>query len=297
MSYDYYKQIVNDLLLQADVRLNGDRAWDIKVTHPKFYKRVLLDGSLGFGEAYMDGWFSCDRLDVCMEKILDAHLDTHLRRNLKTLSYILFARFFNLQSKKRSYIVGKRHYDVGNDLYAHMLDHRMVYTCGYWKDAKTLDEAQEDKLELVCKKIGLKKGMTLLDIGCGWGSFVEYAARKYGVRCVGITISKEQVTLAKERCKGLPVEIRLQDYRDVNEKFDRIISLGMFEHVGSRNYRTYMEVVHRLLRDDGLFLLHTIGGNHSVFLTDPWIHTYIFPNSQIPSVNQVARASEGLFVM
>ena len=111
----------------------------------------------------------------------------------------------------------------------------MVYTCGYWEDARNLDEVQEAKLDLVCKKIGLKKGDRILDIGCGWGSFAKYAAEKYNASVVGITVSVEQAALARELCKGLPVEIRVQDYREVDEQFDHIVSLGMFEHVGVKN--------------------------------------------------------------
>jgi cyclopropane-fatty-acyl-phospholipid synthase len=149
----------------------------------------------------------------------------------------------------------------------------------------------------VCKKINLQPGQRVLDIGCGWGSFAQYAAEEYGAEVVGITVSKEQVELGRERCKGLPVEIRLQDYREINEPFDHIISLGMIEHVGSKNYRTYMQTAHRCLKDNGIFLLHTIGSNRSVRTTDPWIEKYIFPNSQLPSIRQLALAAEGLFVM
>lgn len=202
-----------------------------------------------------------------------------------------------MQSKSRAYEVGKRHYDIGNDLYKAMLDKRMAYSCGYWRTAKTLEQAQEAKLDMACKKLGLKKGMRVLDIGCGWGSFVKYAAEKYGVKCVGITVSKEQVKFARDVCKGLPVEIRLQDYRNLNEKFDRIISIGMFEHVGYKNYRPYMKLVNNCLKPDGLFLLHTIGGNVSTSSTDPWINKYIFPNSMLPSAKQVASAYEKLFVL
>lgn len=152
-------------------------------------------------------------------------------------------------------------------------------------------------MDLVCKKIGLKPGMKILDIGCGWGSFAKYAAEKYGVNVVGITVSREQMKLGNELCKGLQVEIRLQDYRDVEEKFDRIVSLGMIEHVGYKNFKTYMETVHKSLKSDGLFLLHTIGGNESVYTTNPWIEKYIFPNSMLPSAKQLTSASEGLFVL
>ena len=168
---------------------------------------------------------------------------------------------------------------------------------GYWKEAKTLAAAQEAKLELVCKKMSLEPGMKVLDIGCGWGSFALYAAEHYGVEVVGITVSKEQVTLANERGQGLPVTFRLQDYRDVTEPFDRIVSLGMFEHVGYKNYRDYMKAAARCLKDDGLFLLHTIGWIKSETSLDPWIHKYIFPNGMLPSLAQISKASEELFVM
>lgn len=174
----------------------------------------------------------------------------------------------------------------------------MTYTCGYWKDAKTLDEAQEAKLDLVCRKIGLKKGDRVLDIGCGWGSFAQYAAEKYGASVVGVTVSKEQVALGSERVKGLPVEIRLQDYRAISDgPYDHIVSLGMFEHVGHKNYRTYMKKVHELLKDGGLFLLHTIGSNQLTPISDPWIDRYIFPNGMLPSVQQLGASIEKLFVM
>ena len=193
--------------------------------------------------------------------------------------------------------IGEHHYDKGNDLYKAMLDKRLTYTCGYWKKAKTLDQAQEAKLDLVCKKLNLKPGQKILDIGCGWGSFAKYAAEKYKVKVVGITVSKEQIAFAKKLCKGLPIEIRLQDYRDIREKFDHIVSLGMFEHVGVKNYRKYMKVVHRCLKDDGLFLLHTIGRNKSLTTSDPWAEKYIFPNSMLPSIKQIGESIEELFVM
>jgi cyclopropane-fatty-acyl-phospholipid synthase len=207
------------------------------------------------------------------------------------------ARVMNLQKKSHAFNIGEKHYDIGNDLYTAMLDQRLTYTCGYWKDADNLDAAQEAKLDLVCRKLGLKEGDHVLDIGCGWGSFLKYAAEKYGVRGTGVTVSKEQKELADKLCEGLPIEIRLQDYRDVNEKFDHIMSLGMIEHVGYKNYRTYMEIAQKNLKDDGLFLLHTIGGNKTSRGTDPWIDKYIFPDSMLPSAKQLTAAYEGLFVM
>jgi cyclopropane-fatty-acyl-phospholipid synthase len=202
-----------------------------------------------------------------------------------------------MQARRRAFIIGERHYDLGNDLFQNMLDKRMNYSCAYWKDADTLDKAQENKLELICKKLYLKPGMKVLDIGCGWGAFGKYAAEKYGVEVIGITVSKEQVALGRELCKGLHVEFRLRDYRDINEKFDRMVSVGMIEHVGNKNYREYFKIAERNLVDDGLFLLHTIGEVRSVNKTDAWTHKYVFPNGMLPSIAQLAGAMEGLFVI
>jgi len=202
-----------------------------------------------------------------------------------------------MQSKHRAFEIGEKHYDLGNELFQNMMDKRMVYSCAYWNDAQTLDDAQDNKLDLICRKLGLQPGMKILDIGCGWGSYAKYAAEKYKVKVIGITVSKEQVDLGRILCAGLPVEIRLLDYRDLDDKFDHIVSVGMIEHVGYKNYRTYMEVVHRCLKDDGLFLLHTIGGNKSVTSVDPWMNKYIFPNGMLPSIKQLGSAIEGLFVM
>lgn len=194
--------------------------------------------------------------------------------------------------------MGERHYDLGNDLFQAMLDPEMAYTCGYWKDADDLEQAQKAKLELVCQKIGLKAGARVLDVGGGWGCFAKYAAENYGAEVTAITISKEQAELGRRRCKGLPVEILLRDYRQLDsEPFDHIVSLGMFEHVGHKNYRGFMEKMGSLLKDDGLFLLHTIGSNETQWETDPWVDKYIFPNSLIPSIRQIGSALEGLFVM
>ncbi len=299
------RAFVENLLRKADVRIGGDRPQDITVHDERLFDRVIRYGTLGLGEAYMDGWWDANELDTFIETVLRARLDKAFELNFASVIAIAKAFILNMQSSARARKVGEVHYDLGNDLYEAMLDKRMVYTCGYWKDARTLDEAQEAKLDLACRKIGLKKGDRVLDIGCGWGSFAKYAAERYGAEVVGVTISKEQAALARERCKGLPampdgrprVEIRVQDYRDVNETFDHIVSLGMFEHVGTKNYRTYFEVARRCLKDGGLFLLHTIGDNVSRLTSDPWINTYIFPGGVIPSVAQIGKASEGLFVM
>ena len=286
-----------ELLSQADIRINGSRAWDIQLHHTGFFKRVLQQGSLGLGESYMEGWWDCERLDILFCKILKAKLDQQMPGNLKDILRIASARLFNLQSRSRAWIVGKEHYDIGNDLFALMLDPHMQYSCGYWKDATTLNDAQNAKLKMICEKLQLKPGMRLLDIGCGWGGLAEYAARHYGVAVEGVTISKEQQKMAQQRCEGLDVNILLQDYRDLDKHYDRIVSVGMFEHVGPKNYDTYFSIADRCLKPDGLFLLHTIGSNKKGMSVDPWINKYIFPNGCLPAISHIAEASESRFVM
>lgn len=285
------------LLSLAGIEIGGDNPWDIKVNNDDFYSRVMVWGSLGLGESYMDGWWDCDQLDEFFYRILVTDIENQVKHNWVLLANAMRARVFNLQSKKKAFHIGEQHYDIGNDLFIHMLDKRMTYSCGYWQDASSLDEAQEHKLDLICRKMRLQSGMKILDVGCGWGSLVKYAAEKYHVEVVGVTVSREQVELAQTLCKGLPVEIRLQGYRDVIDKFDRIVSVGMIEHVGYKNYRTFMEVMHRCLKDGGLFLLHTIGSNQSRTSVDPWINRYIFPNGMLPSIKQLGDSIEGLFVM
>ena len=281
----------------ADIQINGDRPWDIQVRNREFYRRVLAGGSLALGESYMDGWWDCEALDQFFAKILQARLDRKVKHSPRALWTIFKAKIINPQRTPKAYEIGRRHYDIGNDLFEVMLDQKMNYSCGFWKNAKNLNEAQEAKLDLICRKLSLKPGMRVLDIGCGWGGFAKFAAENYDVRVLGITVSREQVEYASRCCREVAVETKFQDYRTLNDIFDRIISIGMFEHVGSKNYRTYMQVVHRCLAPDGLFLLHTIAGNTSVSSTDPWINKYIFPNSMLPSAKQITSAAEGLFVL
>lgn len=291
---------VQNLLAQADIQIDGDRPWDIQVHNPQFYSRVLGTGSLGLGESYMDGWWDCQALDQCLCKILKAGLSEKVI-SLREKMHVLVARVTNQQRKSRAFEVGERHYDIDNDLYEKMLDKRMVYSCGYWKQAETLDEAQEAKLELICQKVQLRPGMRVLDIGCGWGSFAKYAAEQYQVEVMGVTVSKEQRVLAAQWCRGLPIEIILQDYRElkpeINGQFDAVVSVGMFEHVGYKNYPDFFRVVDACLRPDGLFLLHTMGVNQTAYSGDPWINRYIFPGGTLPSVKQLGEATDGLLMM
>ncbi|WP_199911755.1 cyclopropane fatty acyl phospholipid synthase [Dongshaea marina] len=294
---DNWTRMATELLAKADIQINGTRPWDIIVKDQRLMKRVFQEGSLGLGESYMDGWWDCRDLSQFFTRVLTHDLDNQLPNHFRDIMRVAAARCFNMQTKKRAWIVGEEHYDIGNDLFEMMLDPYMQYSCGYWKTAEDLQQAQQNKLRLICEKLQLKPGMRLLDIGCGWGGLSEFAARHYGASVVGVTISKEQQKLAQQRCEGLDVEIRLCDYRDLNETFDRIASVGMFEHVGPKNYATYFEVASRNLRPDGLFLLHTIGSNRTGMNCDAWIDKYIFPNGVLPSVKQIAQASEEHFVM
>jgi len=289
--------VIEDLLRDADVRLDGARPWDIQLLETGMPERVLAKGTLGFGEAYIDGLWECEHLDQLFDRLARAGLGNRVH-SPSILWHHLRARWLNLQSERRAWQVGVAHYDLGNDFFQEMLDRRMTYTCAWWQHgANTLDEAQEHKLDLVCRKLQLEKGMRVLDIGCGWGSFMQFAAERYGVSCVGVTVSAEQAALGRERCAGLPIEFRLADYRTLDEPFDRVVSLGMFEHVGRKNHAAYMEVARRCLRDGGLFLLHTIGRNDTGHGTDAFIHRYIFPNGELPSVAQIGRACEGVFLV
>ncbi|HET7921273.1 MAG TPA: cyclopropane fatty acyl phospholipid synthase [Gammaproteobacteria bacterium] len=296
MSQRRFRRKVEQLLADTGIRVDGREAWDLKVHDARVFGRVLAHGSLGLGESYMDGWWDAEDLDGFACRLMLADIEEHVH-SWDDILHVLHARLTNLQKPSRAFEVGQRHYDMGNALYKRMLDRRMIYSCGYWKQADTLDAAQEAKLELIFRKLGLTAGMRVLDIGCGWGGALRLAAERYGIEGVGITVSEQQAQYARESCRGLPVDIRLQDYRLLDEKFDRIFSVGMFEHVGSRNYRTYMQVARRCLKPDGLFLLHCIGNNYSVRTTDAWIARYIFPNGMLPSIRQIGSAIEHLFVM
>ena len=301
MSQDSLKQRAASLLEHAGIQIDGPEPTDLRVHDDRLYARVFAHGSLGLGESYMDGWWDADDLPGMFTHLLNTQLDMELK-TLDTLIAHLKARFINMQRGDNAFEVAKAHYDLGNDLFRAMLGKHLVYSCGYWAEATNLDDAQVAKLDLICRKLKLKPGQRVLDIGCGWGEALKYAAERYGVHGVGITISQEQAEFARELCVGLPVDIRLQDYRDIDEPFDAIFSIGMFEHVGTLNYRTYFEVARRCLRPNGhdgsgLFLLHSIGTNSSPSRPDPWIEKYIFPNSVIPAAGQVAEALQGLFVV
>jgi cyclopropane-fatty-acyl-phospholipid synthase len=291
------QRVVADCFAAGDIRLDGQRPWDIRVKDDRFPARVLAHGTLGLGESYMDGWWDCDDLDGMCFRALRAKLTKHVALNLHMLVATGASLLFNLQSRARARVVGKRHYDLGNDFFEAMLGPTMQYSCAYYNGADDLTAAQRSKMDLISRKLGLKPGMRLLDIGCGWGSLAKHAAENYGCRVVGVTISAEQKAYAENLCRGLPAEIRLQDYRTIQEPFDRIVSVGMMEHVGFKNHRTFMQVARRCLRAGDLFLCHTIGDSISAVRPDPWIARHIFPNSMLPSAAQIAYAAEGQFII
>lgn len=294
MVQDSYSRKISELLSHANIEVNGNNDWDIQVHNADLFKRIIGQGSLGLGEAYMDGWWDCGQLDEFFYRVLTARLQTKVTTLRDKLFYV-YAHLINRQTGKKAFEVGEQHYDVGNDLYERMLDKRMMYSCGYWQDAKNLEEAQEHKLELICRKLQLEAGMKVLDIGCGWGGAARYMAENYGVEVVGVSVSKEQIELANEQSAGLNVRYEFADYRDLNEEFDRIYSIGMFEHVGFKNYETYFQVANRCLKNGGLFLLHTIGFQYTSEIVDPWIERYIFPNSILPSIELIGKASGPYF--
>lgn len=292
-------RILVELFGQADIEINGSRPFDIQVLDARAYRAILAHWSLGLGESYMDGFWDCERLDALIARLLSANLYDRARgaARIRLMAHTLRARLINLQSPARAFQVGESHYNIGNDLFERMLDPLMTYSCAYWERANDLAQAQRDKLDMICRKLDLRPGERLLDIGCGWGGLAMHAATHYGVRVHGVTVSSEQREHALRRCAGLPVTIDLVDYRELHGAYDKIVSVGMFEHVGPKNYLAYFDAVHRLLNDDGLFLLHTIGADVSAPSTDPWIDRYIFPNGKIPGPTELMTALEGRFLI
>ena len=287
------QSVIKTLAGRAGITIDGSNPWDIQVLDKRFYKKLLHGGSLAFGEMYIDQWWTVDQLDLMFERLFENNIESKFKSSWPVKRLQLKSKMFNRQSFRRAFKVGQKHYDIDNSLYALMLDSNMVYSCGYWHNANDLEQAQLNKLDLICRKLELKPGMKLLDIGCGWGSLVKYASEHYGVSAKGITVSRQQAEFAREMCAGLPIEIGVMDYRKLGtETFNVIACVGMIEHVGYKNYRHLMQKVSQHLKPEGLFLLHTIGNNESEAHTDPWIEKYIFPNSMIPSLQQLTQSCE-----
>jgi cyclopropane-fatty-acyl-phospholipid synthase len=292
------KEKVGEILALADIELNGPDPWDMQVHDERFYQRALSHGSMGLGESYMDGWWDVPQIDEFFSKVQKVQLND----KVKTFSVVWLAakgRLVNRQTKWGSKRVARAHYDLGNDLYQAMLDKNMQYTCAYWPGAQTLDEAQENKLHLICRKLYLQPGMKVLELGCGFGGLARFMAKEYGCEVVSYNISREQLRFARQFCDGLPVRFEERDYREAvrEPQFDRVVAVGLCEHIGPKNHRSFLELVRSKLKDEGLFLMHTIGSIKSRVNTDPWINKYIFPGSVIPSITQLGAAMEGIWVM
>ncbi len=292
---DTGRSFLEPLLAGADVRVDGDRPWDIRVHDERLFDRILAEGSLGLGDSYMDGWWDCDALDGFFDRVLRARIGSHLPTQLRQVAHILRVRMFNQQTRRKATKVAKEHYDLGNEFYGAMLDPYRQYSCGYFKDTDDLATAQRQKLDLIARKLDVKPGERVLDIGCGWGGLAKYLAEHHGCRVTGINISDEQIAFARSFTAGLPVDIVKCDYRDMEGQFDKIVSVGMFEHVGAKNYVTYMEKARSLLKPDGRFLLHTIGAD--AVSEDPWLEAHIFPNSALPGQAAMAHAIDTRFVI
>ena len=284
-----------ELFRKADIRVNGSRPWDIQVHNKKFFSRLLKDGSIALGESYVDGWWDCKQIDQFVYRLLKNNILSKLHMSFINKAYNLRVKLLNLQSKKKAKKNVSFHYNLGNDLFEATLGKYMSYSCAYWKNAKNLDQAQKNKMDLICKKLKLKKGMNVLDIGYGWGGFAKFAADKYRVKVVGLTLSQDQYLYALTYCRDSNVEIRVEDYRDHKGQYDRVVCIEMMEHVGPKNHRDFMECVHNNLKKDGLFLLQSISTSVSAKRNDPWIDKYIFPGTVPLSAKQITTASEGLF--
>ena len=296
------RERVAALLRLADVEIDGARPWDVQVHDERVWQRVLAEGTVGAGEAYMDGWWDVERLDEFFARVLRVRLDGEFR-SLAMLGRIALSRLSNVQNRRRSRQVAEQHYDLSNRLYEAMLGPTMQYTCAYYGAGgrtTTLDDAQRAKLALIARKLHLEPGMRVLELGGGYGELARYLAQENGCEVVSYNISGQQVEYGRTLCAGLPVTIHQRDYRDaVNEPaaFDRVVSVGLMEHVGPKNYRSFFELARSRLKTGGLALVHTIGGNVSRTTADPWITKYIFPGGVIPSEAQITRAKEDLFVL
>ena len=281
-----------EILHNAGIAVGGDQPRDIVVHDDRFWARVVEQPELGLGESYQDGWWDANQLDEFIAEVQTLDLRSLVRPRPGLALHVAKARAMNRQTARRARRNAGAHYNIGNDLYERMLDKRMIYSCGYWRRSEDLDQAQEDKLDLICRKLRLEPGMRLLDIGCGWGGFARFAASEHGVTVAGVTPAREQARVARDVCAGLPVEIQECDYRDVQGRFDRIVSIGMMEHVGPRNLKTFFERCNDLLSGDGMMLHHTIGSLESKNHTDPWFDKHIFPGGVVPSLGQISSASE-----
>jgi cyclopropane-fatty-acyl-phospholipid synthase len=286
------KQLSLHLLGLAGIEVNGKNPWDIQVHDDRLWNRIISQRELGLAEAYMDGWWDVESIDQFLTKLLEINVLDKVPFSISLVGHAVKSTVLNRQTKAKAAANAKHHYNIGNDLYTRMLDKEMAYSCGYWKSAKTLDQAQIAKFDLICRKLELKPGMKLLDIGCGWGGLLRYAAKNYGIIGTGISPADNQIELARAKNGKLKIEYLQMDYRDLSGKFDRIVSVGMMEHVGPKNLETFFNKCISLLAPDGMMLHHTIASNETKQVTDPFFDRYIFPGGVLPSLAQISKAVE-----
>ena len=287
--------LVERVFAASDIAIDGSKPWDIRVTDNRFFRAVVTQGSLGLGEAYMNGWWKCEDLEELAYRLMRSGIyKISLWMPIYLVANIHDAAI-NQQSKEKSLRVAERHYAMGNDIFLSFLGKYKNYSCGYFSDTDNLDQAQLQKLEKICRLLDLKPGDRVLDVGGGWGEFARYAATKYGCYVTSVNITDEQIKFAVEYCKGTSVDIRKCDYRDITGRYDKIAVIAMLTHVGPKNYRKFMEVADRCLEPGGMMLIESVGGHKSRKNCEAWINRYIFPGGVVPSLKQFDTAMAGRF--
>jgi len=283
------RHIVSALFARAGIEIGGTQPWDIQVLHPRFYRRALR-GSLGLGESYMDGDWTVAELDAFFRRIISAGLAGSMVARVGRMLLEFRSRLTNMQTRRRAVAVAEQHYDLDHRLYEMILGPWNQYTCCFFDGTDDLAEAEVRKLEMICNKLEIGPSDRVLDIGCGWGGFARHAAEHHGVSVIGITLSPAQAEYARNACRGLPVRIELCDYRDFRtEALDRIVSIGMFEHVGKGFIPKFMKRTRSLLKPGGIGLIHTVGKERDT-AGDPFTMRYVFPGAYIPVLDHVIRA-------
>jgi len=315
-------QVCNHVLAKADIQMKGDRDTDMQIYRKRFARR-LVKYSLGFdncvlGESFMAGDWDVENISEFVYKLFRSGIIKYTQVNIGFVSHLVPMRLFNHQGKKQAMKDIACHYDLGLDLFGNFLDKNMNYTCAYWKNASNLDEAQINKMNLIGRKLKLEKGMKVLDLGCGYGSLANYLAETFDVEVIGVTISQDQVDYAKKHFQSNKVNIMLMDYRDLllkrkkNNKnpddgqpesyvgyFDRVVSVGILEHLGHKNYRNFFKLVNKLMKDDtSIYLLHTIGLNNLWMPpVEPFANEYIFKNGMLPWYTQIISETKNVFFL
>lgn len=293
----FVENLLTNWLEDAGIHVNGPASHDIRVHDKRFYWRTLAHGSLGFGEAFMDGWWSCEDLEEMVFRLIRSEVRRRAYRHPGAVALEWLNRIRNDQNRRRSLRAPRRHYDFDNEMFQAFLGRYMNYSCGYYAGTGDLDEAQILKMDIICRKLDLQPGEHLLDVGGGWGEFALYAAKHYGVHVTSVNISEEQMRFARRRCAGYDVDVVRSDYRDIAGQYDKVAAIAMFPHVGHRNHRTFMQAMYRALKPGGTFLIESTMNTATTTAGDPWIDRYIFPGLLMPSGSQICAAMEGLFVI